>query len=428
MKTTWSKPTKYLVAVGLVFLGIYILHLSRSVIPLLVVAALNAVIVRPVISWLHLRVHLSRGLAVGLVYLCLAILAPLVIILILPTIIDALVYVGSLDYRSIFENGAEWLRSTLIQFKAAQLPVTGFDAYVDRAIDMVLEALQPISPIPAVPPPIDSVLQQLGSGLRAAVEAGANLVGAVFSQVATILFIFLASIYISLDAHTYRGAFLQALPAAYETEISTLLARIERTWNAFFQGELTLMLVIGLITTIGLTALGMPGALYLGIIAGLLELIPTIGPIIAAVPAAIVALVQGSTYLPISNLAFAGLVILFYILVQQVENNLIVPRVLGAAVDLPPLVVITGAVVGASIGGILGVMLATPVIATGREVLDYLYRKMMDREPLQIEDTAPESGMSRSANWLSSLLAAFRKRIRSLPPESRKGSDGASPP
>jgi predicted PurR-regulated permease PerM len=428
MKTTWSRPTKYLVAVGLVLLGIYTLHMSRSVIPLLIVAALNALIVRPVISWLHLRVHLSRGLAVGLVYLCLAILAPLVIILVLPTIIDALLYVGSLDYRSIFENGAEWLRSTLIQFKAVQFPVAGFDAYVDRAIDMVLEALQPISPIPAVPPSIDSVLQQLGSGLRAAVEAGANLVGAVFSQVATILFVFLASVYISLDAHTYRGTLLQALPAAYQAEISTLLARIERTWNAFFQGELTLMLVIGLITTIGLTALGMPGALYLGIIAGLLEIIPTIGPIIAAVPAAIVALVQGSTYLPISNLAFAGLVILFYILVQQVENNMIVPRVLGAAVDLPPLVVMTGAVVGASVGGILGVMLATPVIATGREILGYLYCKLLDREPLQIEDPVPGSGApaSPSGNWLSSLFRELQGWIRSRSSKSRLDSGEAS--
>src|SRR5512145_2938718 len=137
MKTTWSRPTKYLLAVSVVLLGIYILHLSRSVIPLLVLAALNAVIVRPVISWLQVRVHLSRSLAVGLVYLCLAILGPLVVILILPTIIDALVYVGSLDYRSLVEGGAEWLRSTLTTIKAARLPVAALDAYVDRAIDTV---------------------------------------------------------------------------------------------------------------------------------------------------------------------------------------------------------------------------------------------------------------------------------------------------
>ena len=83
---------------------------------------------------------MSRGLAVGLVYLCLAILGPLVVILILPTIIDALVYVGSLDYRSILEGGTEWLRSMLTTIKASQLPVAALDAYVDRAIDLVLQA------------------------------------------------------------------------------------------------------------------------------------------------------------------------------------------------------------------------------------------------------------------------------------------------
>ncbi|HSL47279.1 MAG TPA: AI-2E family transporter [Anaerolineales bacterium] len=429
MKTTWSKPTKYLVAIGFVLLGIFILYLSRSVIPPLVVAGLIAVIVRPVISWLQLRVHLSRGPAVGLVYLCLAILGPLVVILILPTIIEALVYVGSLDYRGLLEGSAEWLRSTLTTIKAARLPVAALDAYVDRAIDTVLAAFQTSSPT-VVPPSLDAILQPLSSALKSLMESSANLVGTVFSRAAAIVFTFLASIYMSLDADTHRGALLQAVPAAYQPEISILLARIERMWGAFFQGELRLMLVIGVITTIGLTALGMPGALYLGTIAGLLELIPTIGPIIAAVPAVIVALVQGSAYLPIGNLAFAGLILLFYILVQQVENNLIVPRVLGDAVELPPLVVMTGAVVGASVGGILGVMLATPIIASGREILGYLYSKLLDQEPFPIEETLPESGTSSSLSrdWLSSRLAEFKKRIGSRSPESREDNEKASHP
>ena len=365
----------------------------------------------------------------GLVYLCLAILGPLVVILILPTIIDALVYVGSLDYRSILEGGAAWLRSTLTTIKASQLPVAALDAYVDRAIDTVLEAFQTSSPT-AVLPSLDAILQPLSSALKSVMETSANLVGAAFSRAAMIVFIFLASIYFSLDADTYRGALLQAVPADFQPEISILFARIERMWGAFFHSELRLMLVIGAITTIGLTALGMPGALYLGIIAGLLEIIPTIGPIIAAVPAVIVALVQGSAYLPISNLAFAGLIILFYILVQQVENNLIVPRVLGDAVELPPLVVMTGAVVGASVGGILGVMLATPVIATGREILSYIYRKLLDQEPFPIAGTVPESGTSFSParDWLSSQLEELQRRIRLRSLESRQGSGKAPPP
>ena len=422
VNTTWSRPTKYIVGVGLVLFGIFILNLSRLVIPLLVVAALIAVIVRPVILWLESRVHLPRGLAVGLVYLGMAILAPLVIMLILPTISNALVYVGNQDYESILQSVEEWLRSTLITIKAIQLPLAGFDFYVDSAVDTVLKAFQPFSSTIAVPPAIDTVLQPLGSALNSVMAAGANLVGAVISRAAMIGFILLASIYISLDAHTYRNAFLNAVPAAYRPEMSTLLTRIESVWNAFFHGELALMLVVGGMTTIGLAALGMPGALYLGIIAGLLEIIPSLGPFIATVPAVIVALIQGSVYLPISHLAFAGLIILFYILVQQVENNLIVPRVLGAALELPSLIVMTGIVVGASVSGILGALLATPVIATFREVLHYIYRKLQDQEPIQIDDATPESGHPRSGNWISSLLAASQRLIRSRSPKPRQGN------
>jgi predicted PurR-regulated permease PerM len=142
----------------------------------------------------------------------------------------------------------------------------------------------------------------------------------------------------------------------------------------------------------------MPGALYLGIFAGLLEIIPNLGPIIAAVPAVIVALIQGSVSLPISHLAFAVLIIIFYMLVQQVEDKLTVPRVLGAALELSPLIVMTGIVVGISVGGILGALLATPVIATGREVLHYIYSKMQEQEPIQIEVTAPVPDTPPSEN------------------------------
>jgi predicted PurR-regulated permease PerM len=420
MNTSWSKPTKYLAGIGLVFLGIFILHLSGSVVPMLIWAALIAVIVRPVLLWLEARVHLSHGLAVGLIYLCLAMMLPLVIILVVPTIADTLVYIGNLDYQSTLQGSAEWLRSTLIAIKTAQLPVAGFDAYIDRAADILLEAFQPYAPTAAVPPTLTEILQPLSSALVSVVETGADLLEGMISHVAKLGFIFLASMYISLDAPAYRGALLQAAPAAYRPEFSILIARIERVWNAFLHGELTLMLVIGGITTLGLTALGVPGALYLGIIAGLLEIIPSIGPIIATVPAVIVALIQGSATLPISNLAFAGLIILFYILVQQVENSLIVPRVLGDALELPPLIVLTGVVVGATVGGILGALLATPVIATGREILSYVHRKIWNQELIQTGSTDPETGTAPLGNTISARLSELHGSIRSRSPEPRQ--------
>jgi predicted PurR-regulated permease PerM len=254
--------------------------------------------------------------------------------------------------------------------------------------------------------------------LKVVIATGADVV----AKVAMVAYLFLASIYISKDAPILRSAFLHSLPVAYQPEISSLLTRIERVWLAFFQGELKLMLFIGVLTTIGLIALGMPGALYLGVIAGLLEIVPSFGPFIATVPAVIVALIEGPAYLSISHLAFAGLIILFYILVQQVENNLVVPRVLGSAVELPPLVVMTGVVVGASVGGILGALLATPIIATSRAVLRYVYQKMLGQEPDIIDETPSKARPTSSSNWLASLPVEIQKRLRSRLPKSRQGS------
>jgi len=152
-------------------------------------------------------------------------------------------------------------------------------------------------------------------------------------------------------------------------------------WTAFFRGQVTLMIIIGVVVWIGLLILGVPGAMSLAIVAGLLEVIPNLGPVVATIPAVIVALLQGSTYLPVNNFVLALIVIGFYVLVQQLENSIIVPRVLGDAVELPALVVMSGVLVGGTTFGILGALLATPVVAMGREVLSYTYRKLQGLPP-----------------------------------------------
>ncbi|HEX2981173.1 MAG TPA: AI-2E family transporter, partial [Anaerolineaceae bacterium] len=341
MSTSWSKTTKYVVAVGVVLLGIFVLYMSRAVIPLLIVAGLIAMIARPLITWLHVQGRMPRGLAVAIVYLLILIIVPLLLLLAVPAIIDAVQYVVNLDYPRIIVGSMDWLRSTLTSIRNVHLPVPSLDTYVDQMVDAFLNELQEAAPTSAAPtpPPISSILQSLGTALTTTFGAAADLVGALFSTLTLLIFMFLASIYMSLRAHTYRASLLNAIPAAYQPEIGMLMMRIGLMWNAFFRGQITLMLIIGVVIWLGLTILGVPGAVYLGIVAGLLEIVPNLGPVIAAIPAVIVALLQGSTYIPVSNFVFAGLIILFYVLVQQLENNLIVPRVLGDAVELPPLVV-----------------------------------------------------------------------------------------
>lgn len=400
--TNWNKTTRYISGVGLALFGIFILYLSRTVIPLLIIAGLIAVIVRPIIVWLHGSVHVPRSLSVILVYLIMGILVPLALMLAMPVIMETVRFLANLDYSTIIQSVIDWLRSTLNWIKTLPLPSEVLNQYVDQTVDSLLTALNQTTITQTEPASADAIIQSVTTTLSNTFRTAAGVVATLFSKIALILFTFLASIYISLSAHTFHESILSVVPFRSRPEVTILIAKIEKTWKAFFRGELTLMVFIGVIVWLGLAILGIPGAAYLGILAGLLEIVPNIGPVIATIPAIIVALLQGSTHFPVSPMFAALLVVIFYYLVQQFENNLIVPKVLGQAVNLPALVVMTGVLVGAEVGGLLGVLLATPVIATVRDIICYIHRKILGENPFPPEEesqtpTAPPH--NRPRHW-----------------------------
>ena len=261
-------------------------------------------------------------------------------------------------------------------------------------------------------PTTGEIFGALGPALTATFRTVAGLIGSVFTRITLVLFIFLISIHISLRAHTFRNSVLSIVPDHFQPEIAILINHIVRVWNSFLRGQLTLMLIIGVCSWAGLSILGVPGALYLGIVAGLLELLPNLGPIIATIPAVIIALLEGSNYLPVTPPVLALFVILFYILLQQFENNLVVPKVLGDAVDLPALVVMTGVFVGAELAGLLGALLATPVIATGREIIRYIYLKILGEDPFPPQQEMPKAAAGNPVFykvWLENLSRLSRR-------------------
>lgn len=421
MNTEWSKPTKYIAGVSVILLIIFILYLGRSVLAVLIIAALIAMIVRPLIVWLHRRGRLPRGLAVAVVYLLLIFLIPLLLTLAVPAVIEAFTYFATLDYAAILEQATKWLQSSLILLRNLDFPIQTVDMYFEQLAESLLIQLEPATPVePPEPPPVGQIIGSLTDALRATLGAATNVVGIVFSRIALLIFLILSSIYMSLGADTYRAEVLRLVPPVYRPEISVLLARILRTWNAFFRGELTLIIVIGVVTWLGLSILGLPGAASLGIIAGLLEIVPNIGPVIAAIPAIVVALLQGSTTLPVTNIGMVLIVIGFYIIVQQLENNLIVPRVLGDAVDLPALVVMSGVLIGASAFGILGALLATPVIASLREILVYIHRKILGEVPYAPDEVV----MDPSGLHFEELVQYLRRRLPERAQAQGSGKDG----
>ena len=148
-----------------------------------------------------------------------------------------------------------------------------------------------------------------------------------------------------------------------------------------------LALVIAVLVTVLNLAIGMPQPLLMGILAGLLEFLISVGHTIWLVIALIVALAGGSTYLPVSNPVFALIVFGMYILYTQIDLNILIPAIVGGRVHLHPMVVLMGIIIGATVGGVLGVALAAPTIATLRIAGRYLQKYMFDMEPPE-EDSA----------------------------------------
>jgi predicted PurR-regulated permease PerM len=214
-----------------------------------------------------------------------------------------------------------------------------------------------------------------------------------------LIFILVVSFWLLKDADQIGSFFDGLVTPGYRTDADALRASVGAVWDSFFRGLLLLSLIVGVMTGALTWLVGVKNALLLGILAGVLEVVPTIGPIVACIPAVAVAYFQGSTHLPIGNGWFALLVLGLYALIQQVENNFLAPRVIGGSVRIHPLIVLLGAIGGYAVGGIVGAFLAAPVIGTLRVLGQYTYRKlteveapadMLEEAPPPEEETCPE--------------------------------------
>ena len=257
---------------------------------------------------------------------------------------------------------------------------------VDPALEMLGGAMPE-----AMTPSLNQVFESIPSAFQLATGLASTVVSTVFSGVLTISIALIFSVYMSIDMPNIHRSLLNVVPMPHRTEYAALLDQIRDVWNAYLRGQILLMLIVGAMTTIGNVMLGMPGALLLGIVAGLLEVLPNIGPVLAAIPALMVAVLQGSSVLPVSNLIFALVIAGFYIVVQQVENNLIVPRVIGDAIEVHPILVMAGVILGATIGGIFGALVAAPLLATLRVLAQFVYNKMLGQPPFPVVGPAPTS-------------------------------------
>ncbi|MFO7700706.1 MAG: AI-2E family transporter, partial [Acidimicrobiia bacterium] len=187
----------------------------------------------------------------------------------------------------------------------------------------------------------------------------------------------------------------RSIPPGYERDGLMMMEAQRSVWRGYLYGQLVNSLITGFLVFVVLWAVGLPGACLFGAIMVVLNMIPTFGPILAAIPGILAALLSGSTRWPdLESYWFALIITGIYIVVVQTQANVIAPRVMGIAVRLRPAVVLIGLIVGFQIGGLLGSLLVVPIIASIRDVLVYFWDKLNDRDPFP--DVSPDTATSEA--------------------------------
>ena len=412
----WSLPTKYMVGMGLVVFILWLLYFSRGSVTLILFAGLLALVAGGAIDFFKKRFKMRKGLAVTATYLLIVIIVFSIPFLLMPPIIRAVSSLVSIDWQTVSNNVVQRLDQTATQ--ASAIPLVG--SKIQDSLTSLSGLLENSSTsaqnvlAPAV------TLESMAGTIGRTLGGLASVLGPLISGVVALVFMLLMSLQMTIGGGDIRKGLVDILPSAFRDEANNLLDGTILIWKSFLRGQVLLMFSMGMATWLLNVLLGTPQPLLLGLLAGFLEIIPSLGPFLAFVPALILALLFGSTnFVGLDPWVFALIVSVGYLLLSTLENQLLVPRIMGGAVDLPPLVVLIGIIIAGSTIGLAGVFLAVPVMATGKELFLYLYGKVLETEaePMpEIEEEKPKWSLEKFLQSAGSRVRGLFGGSKELPP------------
>lgn len=371
---TWSSPLRYIILVFVVILSAVILFQLKDNLSLLVISLSISFILMPVIGFFQKRLRLPRSLAVLISYVLGIALLVILIRLIIPSLIERVSDFLNRDWPAVFNDVDKWLADIIVEAEVNKLQIGG--ETIDLSVPLV-EVRRWFNSLAEMKIDLSQLIDEWATILTSAFSIGRN----VFSTLLSFITAMMVSIHVANDGEKVRSRLVGLFKKQYRPEMDELINRLRDVWTEFFGGELKLMLAIGVITTIFCAAVGLRWAILLGIIAGCLEIIPNIGPIIATIPAILSAAVFGSSYLPLNNWLMIVVTILGYVLIQQIENAILVPRIMSEAIGVHPVILIIGILVLSGRMGVLGALLAAPLLGMIKVSGEYLFAKLREEDP-----------------------------------------------
>jgi predicted PurR-regulated permease PerM len=224
---------------------------------------------------------------------------------------------------------------------------------------------------------MDQVAANLG-GVSGNTNSQVKLLTSAFSTTIRILIFLFTTFYLLMDGPRISGSMVRLIPTSYRPELMRLAGQINTTWTQYIRGELILFGIMSVASFVGLEALRVPGAVPIALATGALELLPLVGPFTAGALAVSVAYLNGTNPFGWSQITYGIVVAVMYLILRETEDYVVVPRVLGKAVKLHPLIVLFALVSGGLIAGLFGLLIAVPIAASLKIVGAYLYDKMVN--------------------------------------------------
>ncbi len=368
----WGRNTKTVVVVIALLLFALITYRFQSLLAQLIIAAILAYLLNPIVALVNKRVPIKRTIVIAVIYLILAV-----------TSIWAII---ALSVAAIQQT------ISLLN----QLPML-----IEQTSTMLTDLMERTEPVTIGPFPIyttglpwDQLTNQLLGLVEPAISTGTQFLRqaatTVVITVLNVVFIFFLSLYIAMEIPRIGEHVAKAAQQpGYRYDAERLMREFGRIWSSYLRGQITVVLLITFLVWLALTLLGVQNALALALLSGLLEFIPYLGPVIGAVVAVAVAFFQPTNPFGLEAWQFALLVLAVMTIIQQIEGNVLVPRIMGDALDVHPILVLIAVIIGASLAGILGAILASPMLATTKLIGLYTWRKLFDLPPFPKPEPEP---------------------------------------
>ncbi len=384
----WGTNTKLVVALTIiVIIGALLVKFQFIITPLLIALALSYLF-QPAADFLQRKLRMSWGLAVGLIYLLI-----LVFLLSLLTVggiglvqqIQSLVVIVQSALRRLPELIAN-ISGQVYQFGPFKIDFSTLD--LQDLSGQVLGMVQPL-------------LSRTGTLLGTLAGSAAGFLGWT-------LFVLVVSYFVLAESRGLRNRMVAVDLPGYTHDIARLSRELGRIWNAFLRGQIILFLLAALVYSIVLSILGVHYAIGLAFLAGFARFVPYIGPAVNWLLLATVSYFQAFKLFDLPPLYYTLLVLGVALLIDQIFDNIVSPRILSDALKVHPAAVLVAAIVAANLFGILGVVVAAPILATTMLLWKYTMRKMLDLDPWPEE----EENRPTTRPALRATLASIRRFFR----------------